>query len=220
MSVKNASAYSAGGRSSNSTRKSRSLESGSNWFRAADPNTSRRRAPARRHRAATSSRFWAIGFDTVASEANYAFALVKTGTPFTVFSGSDAPGYGNVDGDQGDRPNILDPSILGRTIGHPDTSRALLPTAAFSYIAPTDLRGNLGSNTFRKAGIANVNLSLQRAFTLPSDLRLQLRAEAVNAFNTPQFAEPWRELSSPSFGFITNTLNDGRAFRFQLRLSF
>ena len=149
-----------------------------------------------------------------------AVTLVKTGTPFTVFSGSDAPGYGNVDGDQGDRPNLLDPSILGRSIGHPDTSRTLLPTTAFSYIAPTGLRGNLGSNTFRKAGIGNVNLSLQRAFTLPSGLRLHLRAEAVNAFNTPQFAEPWRELSSPSFGFITNTLNDGRAFRFQLKLAF
>lgn len=149
-----------------------------------------------------------------------AVALVKTGTPFTVFSGSDAPGFGNVDGDQGDRPNIADPSILGRAIGHPDTSRALLPAGAFTYIAPTDARGNLGSNTFRKAGIGNVNLSLQRAFLLGGDRRLMLRAEAVNAFNTPQFAEPWRELSSPSFGFITNTLNDGRAFRFQLRLAF
>ena len=149
-----------------------------------------------------------------------AVALVKTGTPFTVFSGSDAPGFGNVDGDQGDRPNVVDPAVLGRTIGHPDTSRALLPASAFTYIAPTDARGNLGSNTFRKAGIGNVNLSLQRAFPLGGDRRLTLRAEAVNAFNTPQFAEPWKEVSSPSFGFITNTLNDGRAFRFQLRLAF
>lgn len=149
-----------------------------------------------------------------------AVTLVKTGTPFTVFSGSDAPGFGNVDGDQGDRPNIVDPSILGRAIGHPDISRALLPASAFAFIAPTDARGNLGSNTFRKAGIANVNLSLQRAFALGGDRRLDFRAEAVNAFNTPQFAEPWREVSSPSFGFITNTLNDGRAFRFQLKLGF
>ena len=149
-----------------------------------------------------------------------AIALVKTGTPFTVVSGSDAPGFGNVDGDQGDRPNIIDPSILGRTVGHPDTSRALLPTSAFTYIAPTESRGSLGSNTFRKAGIGNVNLSLQRAFLLGGDRRLHFRAEAINAFNTPQFAEPWKEVSSPSFGFITNTLNDGRAFRFQLKLSF
>jgi hypothetical protein len=85
---------------------------------------------------------------------------------------------------------------------------------------PTEARGNLGSNTFRKDGIANVNASLGRTFAVGGDRKLLLRAESVNLFNTPQFAEPWRELSSPSFGAITNTLNDGRAFRFQLRLSF
>ena len=44
-----------------------------------------------------------------------AVTLLKTGTPFTVVSGSDAPGFGNVDGNGGDRPNLVDPSILGRT---------------------------------------------------------------------------------------------------------
>lgn len=146
--------------------------------------------------------------------------LLKTGTPFSVVAGSDAPGYGNVDGDQGDRPNLVDPRILGRAVNHPDASRALLPAAAFRFIQPTDARGNLGSNTFRKDGIANVNASLARGFSVGGDRKLLLRAEAVNLFNTPQFAEPWRELSSPSFGAITNTLNDGRAFRFQLRLNF
>ncbi len=34
--------------------------------------------------------------------------------------------------------------------------------------------------------------------------------------NTPQFAEPSTQLTSPAFGQITNTLNDGRAFRFHL----
>ena len=143
--------------------------------------------------------------------------LAKTGTPFTVLTGSDGPGFGNVDGDQGDRPNLLDPSILGRTVGHPDTSVALLPRTAFAYIRTGEARGNLGSNTFRKAGIGNVNASLSRTFALAGDRRLTVRAEGLNFFNTPQFAEPGRELTSPNFGFITNTLNDGRAFRFTAR---
>ncbi len=146
--------------------------------------------------------------------------LLKTGTPFSILTGSDAPGFGNVDGDQGDRPNIVDPAILGRTISHPDTSRQLLPRTAFSYIQPTETRGNIGSNTFRKAGIANVNASVARTFAIGGDRRLLFRAEAVNLGNTPQFAEPFRELSSPNFAFITNTLNDGRAIRFHLRLQF
>jgi hypothetical protein len=41
----------------------------------------------------------------------------KRGTPLTLFIGSDAPGFGNVDGGPSDRPNILDPSILGKTLG-------------------------------------------------------------------------------------------------------
>ncbi len=143
--------------------------------------------------------------------------LSKTGTPFTVITGSDGPGFGNVDGDQGDRPNLLDPSILGRKVGHPDASVALLPRTAFTYIRPGERRGNLGSNTFRKAGIGNVNASLSRSFTLAADRRISVRAESLNFFNTPEFAEPWKELTSPNFGFITNTLNDGRAFRFSAR---
>ena len=49
---------------------------------------------------------------------------------------------------------------------------------------------------------------------------LTVRAESVNFFNTPQFAGPGDNLASPNFGQITNTLNDGRTFRFTLRLGF
>jgi hypothetical protein len=55
---------------------------------------------------------------------------------------------------------------------------------------------------------------------LRGDWSATARAEAINLFNTPQFAEPGSQLSSPNFGQITNTLNDGRAFRFTIRLSF
>ena len=34
------------------------------------------------------------------------------------------------------------------------------------------------------------------------------------------FAEPGTDLTSPSFGQITNTLNEGRTFQFQLRFRF
>jgi hypothetical protein len=46
-----------------------------------------------------------------------------------------------------------------------------------------------------------------------------VRAEAYNLTNTPQFDEPQRNLTSPSFGRITNTLNDGRVLQIALRLS-
>ncbi|HEX8983784.1 MAG TPA: TonB-dependent receptor [Bryobacteraceae bacterium] len=141
--------------------------------------------------------------------------LFKQGTPFTVTT-LDGPGYGNVDGNGNDRPNLLDPSILGRTIGNPDTSVALLPKSAFAFMKPTDAAGNLGVATFRKGGIRNVNASLSRYWQVRNEVRLTLRAESINLTNTPQFAEPGSILGAPEFGTITNTLNDGRALRFGL----
>jgi hypothetical protein len=146
--------------------------------------------------------------------------LAKSGIPFNIISGADSPGLGNVDGVQGDRPNIVSPEILGRTISHPDAAKSLLPRSAFANIAPTDPRGNLGVNVFRRAGFRNLNASLERRFTLRQDYALRIRAEALNALNTPQFAEPIADLSNPAFGQITNTLNDGRALRFSLALEF
>jgi hypothetical protein len=149
-----------------------------------------------------------------------AVILAKSGTPFSVMAGSDGPGNGNVDGTSSDTPNLVDPSVLGRTIGHPDSSVQLLPADAFAFIEPTDLRGNLGRNTFRKGSISNVNAMLSRVFPLTADGQLEFRAESINLLNTPQFAKPGFSLTSDDFGFITNTLNDGRAFRFQLQVRF
>jgi hypothetical protein len=149
-----------------------------------------------------------------------AIVLLKSGTPFNVTSGSDAPGFGNVDGANGDRPHIVLPSILGRTIGNPDTSRAGLPRAAFAYMTPEQGRGNLGRNTFRRGGLYNVNASLQRSWRWNGDLEMRLRGESVNLLNTPQFAEPGSSLVDPNFGRITNTLNEGRTFRFELGVRF
>lgn len=146
--------------------------------------------------------------------------LAKSGTPFDVIAGSDGQGFGNVDGSPGDRPNLLDATLLGRSVDDPDTSAGLLPVSAFAFIRPTDSSGNLGRNTFRKDGIFNVNVALSRKWTLPGDTGVRFRAEGLNLFNHPQFAEPGRELTSPNFGQITNTLNDGRAFKFSLALAF
>ncbi len=144
--------------------------------------------------------------------------LLKSGTPFSVTAGSDAPGLGNVDGNGGDRPMLLDPSILGRTIGHPDTSKALLPRSAFAFMGLNNQRGSLGNNVFRKGPIRNVNAALSRNWTILREMRLTFRAESINFFNTAQFAEPGPELANPNFGAITNTLNDGRTFKFTLQL--
>jgi hypothetical protein len=149
--------------------------------------------------------------------------LIKTGIPFNLATGSDAPTFGNVDGNGGDRPLLLDSSILGRTIADPDTSKGMLPRAAFGFLRPDEIvaareQGTLGRNVFRKGPIRNVNASLSRTWGFKRDLHLTFRAESVNLFNTPQFAEPGFELANPNFAAITNTLNEGRTFRFALQV--
>jgi hypothetical protein len=146
--------------------------------------------------------------------------LAKAGTPFDVSSGSDGEGFGNVDGSPGDRPHILDPPLLGRSIDDPDTARSRLPAASFAFIQPTESAGNLGRNAFRKDGIFNINAALSRRWALGGDASLTFRAESLNLFNHAQFAEPGRQLTSPNFGQITNTLNDGRAFKFTIQVGF
>ncbi|MCW5983057.1 MAG: hypothetical protein KIT09_33520 [Bryobacteraceae bacterium] len=145
--------------------------------------------------------------------------LAKTGTPLTLYIGSDAPGFGNVDGGPSDRPNILDPSILGATISHPDIAPSIISRERFAYIRTGEHRGSVGRNTFRKANIGNWNASLNKMWQWGGarEWTLLLRAEAYNFTNTPQFDEPQRNLTSPSFGRITNTLNDGRVFQFGLQ---
>jgi len=94
---------------------------------------------------------------------------------------------------------------------NPDDSKRLLPKSAFACSPFGQLAGKLGRN---------LNASLNADWTLPADLKLNFRTEAINLSNTPQFAEPGNSLTDPNFRVITNTLNDGRALRFQLRLTF
>ena len=101
-----------------------------------------------------------------------------------------------------------------------DTAARQLPTSVFAFIGIGESAGTLGRHTFRKDGIRNVNLSIQRRWRVGGDTTLQFRAESINFFNTAQFSKPGMSLSSKNFGQITNTLNDGRSFRFLLQFSF
>jgi len=62
---------------------------------------------------------------------------------------------------------------------------------------------------------------LFRTVSLSEHVKLQFRAEALNALNRPNFANPNGDISSANFGFVTSTTGTGqRTFRFAARLSF
>jgi hypothetical protein len=61
---------------------------------------------------------------------------------------------------------------------------------------------------------------LAKNFRLGENSRIQLRAEAFNLFNTPQFGFPNQNFDSPTAGLITGTVGDNRSMQLALRLDF
>ncbi|MGH9852744.1 MAG: TonB-dependent receptor domain-containing protein [Blastocatellia bacterium] len=106
--------------------------------------------------------------------------------------------------------------------------------------------GTVGFNTLRSPGTSNLDLAIMREFSITEGIKLQFRADAFNATNTPHFAAPGGNASAPSrdaagniltnpatglprlngFMEITGTRQfgregiDERVFRFGLKLSF
>src|SRR4029453_10981138 len=77
-------------------------------------------------------------------------------------------------------------------------------TTAFQRV--TQVRfGNVGRNTMRGPGLANLDLSLFRTFKLTPQTNLQFRAEAFNATNTPHFGNPNGTVDSSNFGKVLAT---------------
>ena len=155
--------------------------------------------------------------------------VFQSGLPFSVHT-ADGPGLGNVDGVMNDRPNVLNPSILGKSLDDPDTASSLL------YYNPEDKtkpplfdlnilpggRGNIGYNVFRKDGTNNWNVSIGKElrFRGAREISVQFRVAFLNFFNHPQFDKPRANLLSPSFGLIPDTTNRGRIARLSVRVEF
>lgn len=86
--------------------------------------------------------------------------------------------------------------------------------------------GTVGFNTLRSPGTANLDLGLFREFGITEGIKLQFRAEAFNATNTPHFGAPQSNVSAANFMTINSTRVfgregiDERVFRFGMRLGF
>lgn len=87
--------------------------------------------------------------------------------------------------------------------------------AAFTF-------GNMGPRVadIRNDGMYNWDLSLFKDFQIVERMKLQFRAEALNAFNTPRFSGPNTSVTSSSFGVITSQANAPRQVQLGLKLLF
>jgi len=145
----------------------------------------------------------------------------RTGLWYRIKSSSDAPGFGNVDGVRDDRPNVVNPDILGKTFDNPDTAPDLLKPEFFNTDVPAGGGGDSPFFGFRRAPINNTNLALTKSFTLFQRERLlQFRMEARNMLNRAWFGRPGDIFPSEVFGKIIHTQNKGRVIQFMIRLNF
>jgi len=81
----------------------------------------------------------------------------------------------------------------------------IINKAAFSI--PASGQGDLGRNALRGFGATQIDFTLRRQFVLTERFRLQAGADMFNIFNHPNFGSPINYMTSPQFGFSTQTLN-------------
>lgn len=133
---------------------------------------------------------------------------VRSGFPINVVSSSIAvPG---VTSNTFLRPDLV-PGVPVWLYGDQYPDRKALNPAAFDAATPNvqGRQGDLGRNALSGFGMAEIDLSLSRAFNMGDRFRIRVRTDAFNIINRPNFANPVSNLSLATFGLSTQTLNQG-----------
>jgi len=145
---------------------------------------------------------------------------LSSGTWFTVTDGNG--NFANSDGQQ--RPDFV-PGV--KATSKPCIQGTFFNTCAFQNPALGSL-GNVSINSLEGPGEKNVDFALLKKISLGNSRRLELRAEAFDAFNHPnfQFAAPGPQnsinstiMGTPSFGYLTGAL-DPRLLQFAAKFYF
>jgi hypothetical protein len=122
---------------------------------------------------------------------------LQSGTPFTVANGSDRNG----DVYAADRPDIGNPAALlssragiapgcSTSYRNPDSAACVNPeTVHWIEGVGFPNAATVGRNTLRTGGTNNFDLNLSKSVPVGEGRRLELRWEALNAFNHPQFVQ-------------------------------
>ena len=121
----------------------------------------------------------------------------QSGTPFTVSNGfdrngdtflEDRPDIGNPDAPLNTRAIIFPKCATGYQ--NPDTSSCVSPSGVH-WVEGNGFpnASTVGRNTLHTGGTNNFDLNLTKLIPLGEKRRFELRLEALNAFNHPQFIQ-------------------------------
>ena len=143
---------------------------------------------------------------------------LQNGFPFTPIVGFGNSRNGGTGGSErpSANPNFSGTVILGTPTKWFDPNAYLLP--------PAGTFGNVGRNTLRGPGLANLDLSLFKNTRLSERVNLEFRAETFNLFNRANFGPPSIPLFTQtgafvaSSGVISTTATTSRQVQFGLKL--
>jgi hypothetical protein len=138
------------------------------------------------------------------------FLTIRSGLRFSVNSSVSLLNNG-----QGNRPN----QTCRGNISNPNIN-AWFDTSCYVDDLTIDSYGNAGVNTLHTDGLQQLDSSLFKTFKITERANLQIRADAFNTFNHPNFAAPDATVGDPTEGQIFSTSVDNRRMQFGLRLFF
>jgi hypothetical protein len=79
-----------------------------------------------------------------------------------------------------------------------------------SFTQPTGVVfGNSGRNLFSGPGLFILNASLFKNIRIRERFNIEVRGEAFNITNTPEFSNPQNSITSSTYGYVTSTLGSG-----------
>ncbi len=156
---------------------------------------------------------------------------ITDGTPFNVTTGVD----NSLTATGNDRPNLVTPVGLytGTKIRSGKSTNAQFINLANFTPNALGTFGNSGRNAYRGPKLLQVDTALTRTFPVHERLALNLRFEAFNVLNHPNFAAPGstsgyigtsQPINSATFGQVTSTVNgtagQARVFQAAAKITF
>lgn len=158
---------------------------------------------------------------------------IQTGIPFEITAGANIS-RNTISGAGNDRPNLASGCTRANAVNHGNYKGYIKPTcftpAAYGYL------GDLGPMALTGPGLFDTDMSLRRHFPLGGSRDLEVRVDAFNTFNRPNFGVPVQTNATiftnagtsaapnlqynPALGQISQIVTTQREFQFSGRFAF
>jgi hypothetical protein len=148
-------------------------------------------------------------------------AVAQSGTPLTPMDSGAGTVYGNLFGFERAQCTGMNPASSGSLFHRIDGY--FNPDAFTSAPAIGDGTGfgNCGVGILRGPNQKNIDLAVEKRFSIAEWGSLHLRGEFFNAANRPEFGNPIADRTAgPAFGLITSTVANPRLIQLALRYEF